>query len=191
MILVIDTTSAGIRLAMRKGATSCAPQGPPLQIQIETDKQSVALPVLVEKFLGDAGATFKGLTAIGVIVGPGSFTGIRLSIAYAKGLSIALGIPVVPVNGFEVYLEHTPDAFVAIDSNRGDFFVAAADSEPTIMSIDDVETEQMKYAKTVGHKPYDLTDALTIVARKLTSEIPPAIPLYIRPHYADTTCKSS
>jgi tRNA threonylcarbamoyl adenosine modification protein YeaZ len=180
MQLVIDTSLPGIRLVLDGNAK-----------MIDTDKQSVALPVLVEQFLAEHGAAFKDLSAIAVVTGPGSFTGIRLAIAYAKGLSIGLGIPVVPVNAFEIYLERNPDAFVAIDSNRGDFFVAAADMSPTIMTIDDVETEQMRYAATVGHRPYDLADALPIVKRKLESEIPPVIPLYIRPHYADTTGQSS
>ena len=45
---------------------------------IDTDKQSVALPIECEKFLGECGAKWSDLTAIGVVVGPGSFTGIRL-----------------------------------------------------------------------------------------------------------------
>ncbi|MDE6478256.1 MAG: hypothetical protein K2L94_03335 [Alphaproteobacteria bacterium] len=44
------------------------------------------------------GAQWRDLTAIGVVVGPGSFTGIRLGIAHAKGLAMELGIPIVPIN---------------------------------------------------------------------------------------------
>ncbi|MCL1785885.1 MAG: tRNA (adenosine(37)-N6)-threonylcarbamoyltransferase complex dimerization subunit type 1 TsaB [Alphaproteobacteria bacterium] len=191
MQLIIDTSLPGIRLAIDNvGAHICAPgrEYAPLQKSIETDRQSVALPVEVEKFLGENFAAFRDLSAIGVVIGPGSFTGIRLGIAYAKGLSIALGIPVLPVSAFEIYLENNPDAFVAIDSGRGDFFVAAADMEPTIMTIDEVETEQMQYAATVGHRPYDLAGALPVLRRKLELETPPVIPLYIRPHYAETAC---
>ncbi|GHT00682.1 tRNA (adenosine(37)-N6)-threonylcarbamoyltransferase complex dimerization subunit type 1 TsaB [Bacteroidia bacterium] len=182
MILVIDTISAGIELAL-SGDTSIVKR-------IETDKQSTALPVETEKFLAENGATFRNLTAIGMVVGPGSFTGIRIGIAYARGLSIGLGgdnpVPVVPVNAFEIYLEKTPDAFVAIDSGRGDFFVAARDLPPSVMTIDTIETEQMKYASTVGHQPFDLADAIPIVKRKLAaSALEPVIPLYLRPHYAE------
>ena len=180
MQLIIDTSLPGIRLVLDGHIK-----------MVDTDKQSVALPVLVEQFLAENDAAFKNLSAIAVVIGPGSFTGIRLSIAYAKGLSIGLGIPVIPVSAFEIYLETAPDSFVAIDSGRGDFFVAAADIEPTIMSIDEVETEQMRYARTLGHRPYDLVDALPIVIRKLESEIPPVIPLYIRPHYAEQNCTNS
>ncbi|MCL2538035.1 MAG: tRNA (adenosine(37)-N6)-threonylcarbamoyltransferase complex dimerization subunit type 1 TsaB [Alphaproteobacteria bacterium] len=193
MILIIDASSPGIRLALQVVCCSVIPAkaGPPIQKSIETDKQSTALPIEVEFFLTENGVTFRDLMAIGIVVGPGSFTGIRLGIAYAKGLSIGLGVPVVPVNAFEIYLERTPDAFVAIDSGRGDFFVGAHDLVPMIMSIDEVETQQMKYSSTIGHKPFDLTDALPVITRKLSGEIEPVIPLYIRPHYAETNCKSS
>jgi len=168
----------------------------PLQKTIETEKQSLSLPTETEKFLNEnglspvalakGGATFRDLTAIGVVVGPGSFTGIRLGIAYAKGLAIGLNIPVIPVNAFEIYLEKSPDAFVAIDSHRGDFFVAAHDMSPAVMTIDDVEVEQMKYARTVGHIPYDLADALPVIERKLAAGgAAPVIPMYLRPHYAE------
>jgi len=157
----------------------------PLQIIVKCEKQSAELPGALEKFLADNGATFRDLTAIGVVVGPGSFTGIRLGIAYAKGLAIGLDIPVVPVNAFEIYLAATPDAFVAIDSNRGDFFCASAHHAPCVMTIESVESEQMKCAATVGHKPYDLANALPIVKRKLAAEPEPVIPMYLKNHYAE------
>ncbi|MDR1338049.1 MAG: DUF559 domain-containing protein [Rickettsiales bacterium] len=169
---------------------------------IETAKQSLELPGAVESFLRENNCWFttipagdtsfatsspaKGISAVGVVVGPGSFTGIRLGIAYTKGLGIGLNIPVVPVNAFEIYLAATPDAFVAIDSGRGDLFVAAHDIAPCTMEIDAVETKQMEYQRTVGHKPFDLADALAIVARKLESEnSEPAVPMYLRPSYAE------
>ena len=159
-------------------------------VDSENMRQSVQLPVATEKFLDDNGLTFRDIGAIGVVVGPGSFTGIRVGIAYAKGLAIGLDIPVIPINAFEVYLAANPDAFVAIDSHRGDFFVAAADLNPCMMAIDTIETDQMKYAKTVGHNPFDMADALSVVNNKLSqiakgAAPESAIPLYMRPHYAE------
>ena len=174
MILIIDTSQTGIGLVLNDKSK-----------HVEVEKQSLSLPVEAEKFLAENGMTFRDLDAIGVVVGPGSFTGIRMGIAYAKGLGIGLNKPVVSVNAFEIYLEKSPDAFVAIDSNRGDFFVASASVAPGIMTIDEVESEQMKCAKTVGHRPYDLADAMPIIERKLKSELEPVIPMYLRPHYAE------
>lgn len=179
MILVINTSGAGLEFVLDDKYK-----------HIDAEKQSIALPDQAEKFLAECGAKWSDLTAIGVVVGPGSFTGIRLGIAYAKGLALGLNIPVVPVNAFEIYLRATPDAFVAIDSGRGDFFVAADGLAPCTMSIDDVEVRQMDWPRTVGHKPFDLHNAVAIVSDKMKSgNIDPVVPMYLRPSYAEQNKK--
>jgi len=175
MILIINTSSRDIELLLDNKYT-----------HITAEKQSTALPTAVNTFLAENNVKMEDLTAIGVIVGPGSFTGIRMGIAYAKGLGIGLNIPVIPVNLFELYLYDSPDAFVAIDSDRGDFFVAAKDLQPCTMDIDTVETDQMKYPQTVGHLPYNLQNAKYIIESKIkTGDLQPAIPMYLRPSYAE------
>lgn len=179
MILILNTTGKGLEFLLDDKLK-----------HVETDKQSVALPVETEKFLDENGVKWSDLTAVGVVVGPGSFTGIRLGIAYAKGLGLGLSIPVIPVNAFEIYLHATPDAFVAIDSGRGDFFVAANGLAPCTMSIDEVEVKQMNWARTVGHKPFDLHDALPIIKEKLDNKSDePVVPMYLRPSYAEQNKK--
>lgn len=185
MILIIDTSWSGISFALKNtdGFTAIK--------KINVEKQSVELPVETQKFLTENNFNFSDISTIGIVIGPGSFTGIRLGIAYAKGVSIGLKVPVIPVNIFEIYLEQNPDAFVALDSKRGDFFVGAHDISPCTMTIDAVENIQMKYPKTVGHIPFDLLNAITIVERKLKLPAQPVIPMYLRPSYAEQNCKHS
>lgn len=175
MILIINSSGNGIDLVLDDK-----------YIRVDAEKQSVALPSAVMDFMKQNNVKMSDLTAIGVIVGPGSFTGIRMGIAYAKGLGIGLNIPVIPVNLFELYLYESPDAFVAIDSGRGDFFVASNKHAPCTMTIEEVENEQMKCPMTVGHKPYNLKNAVAIVENKIkTGDLQPAIPMYLRPSYAE------
>ena len=175
MILIINTSGNGIDLVLNDKL-----------MHMEAEKQAIALPAAVNKFLKENNVKMSDLTAIGVIVGPGSFTGIRMGIAYAKGLGIGLNIPVIGINAFELYLYENPEAFVAIDSGRGDFFVASPIHEPCTMTIDEIETEQMKCPMTVGHKPFNLIFATNIVEQKLKNEkIDPVIPMYLRPSYAE------
>jgi len=175
MILIINTSGNGIDLVLGDKA-----------LHTDAEKQAIALPSAVAEFMQKNNVKMSDLTAVGVVVGPGSFTGIRMGIAYAKGLGIGLNIPVIPVNLFELYLYENPDAFVAIDSNRGDFFVASKIHAPCTMTIDEIETEQMKCPMTVGHKPYNLMHAKNIVEQKLKDKkIDPVIPMYLRPSYAE------
>lgn len=175
MIMVINTSGNGVDLLLDNKLK-----------HYDAEKQAITLPTAVTQFMQENHIKMSDLTAVGVIVGPGSFTGIRMGIAYAKGLGIGLNIPVVPVNIFELYLYENPDAFVAIDSNRGDFFVASKLHEPCTMTIDEIETEQMKCPMTVGHKPYNLTFAKNIVENKIKNgNLQPVIPMYLRPSYAE------
>jgi len=179
MILVINTSGGGLEFVL-DDAYKC----------VTVEKQSVSLATECEKFMSECGATWRDLTAIGVVVGPGSFTGVRLGIAYAKGLGIGLNIPVVGINAFELYMAATPDAFVAIDSGRGDFFVASSKTSPQTMTIDELETRQMECPRTVGHKPFDLKLAPMIVAKKIAAgDLAPAVPMYLRPSYAEAASK--
>ena len=89
-----------------------------------------------------------------------------------------------------MYLAATPDAFVAIDSGRGDFFVAANGLAPQTMEIEELESKQMEWPRTVGHKPYDLKLAAQIVEQKIVlGKLEPVIPMYLRPSYAEQNKK--
>ena len=181
MILIINTSGNNLEFVLGDNQKSVA-----------VEKQSIALPVECEKFVTECGVSWRDITGIGVVVGPGSFTGIRLGIAYAKGIGMGLNIPVVGISMFDLYLAATPDAFVAIDSGRGDFFVAANGLEPQTMEIDELETKQMEWPRTVGHKPFNLKNGIKIVAEKIFSDnIYPTVPMYLRPSYAEQNKKGN
>lgn len=181
MILVINTSGKDLEFVLGDKYKS-----------VEVEKQSVALPQECEKFITECGAKWHDISAIGVVVGPGSFTGIRLGIAYAKGIAMGLKIPVVGISAFDLYLAATPDAFVAIDSGRGDFFVAADGLEPQTMEIEQIETKQMEWARTVGHRSFDLKQGVQIVEQKIAAgDIAPVVPMYLRPSYAEQNKKEN
>ena len=179
MILIINTSGTGLEFVLDKHHKS-----------LSVEKQSLALPTAAESFLTECGATWRDVTTIGVVTGPGSFTGIRMGIAYAKGIAMGLNIPVVGISAFDLYFAAAPDAFVAIDSDRGDFFVASPQHAPGTMTIEQVESEQMKCPRTVGHRPFDLKLGLDIVRKKLADgDIEPVVPMYLRPSYAEENAK--
>jgi tRNA threonylcarbamoyladenosine biosynthesis protein TsaB len=75
---------------------------------------------------------------VAVIRGPGSFTGLRVGIATAKGIAWASGAPVVALSGFEViaagggFLPPAPAAplHVAFDAGRGELFASRVAPDP-------------------------------------------------------------
>lgn len=64
--------------------------------------QSVEVLPAIERLLGLASVSRQDLGAVGVAKGPGSFTGLRIGLSLAKGLCLALGLPVIAVPAPEV-----------------------------------------------------------------------------------------
>ncbi len=97
---------------------------------------------------GEALGGFEALDRIGVTVGPGSFTGLRVGLAFAQGLGAALGIPVVGISTLEAlarskHPEPTGSMGVAaaIDARRGQVYLQTfhdglADEPAQALSVD-------------------------------------------------------
>lgn len=59
------------------------------------------LPAVVQSVLDAAGMELSQVARIGVTIGPGSFAGIRVGVAFARGLALSLNVPVVGVGSLE------------------------------------------------------------------------------------------
>ncbi|SEW28063.1 tRNA threonylcarbamoyl adenosine modification protein YeaZ [Cognatiyoonia koreensis] len=64
--------------------------------------QAERLMVLIEELLGENQITWADIGLVAVGIGPGNFTGIRISVAAARGIGLGCGIPVMGVSQFEV-----------------------------------------------------------------------------------------
>ncbi len=71
------------------------------------------LGALVSELMDETGVGFDALDRIGVTVGPGSFTGLRVGLAFAKGLGLALARPVVGIGVLEALAAGEPEELVA------------------------------------------------------------------------------
>ncbi len=83
---------------------------------------------LVRQAMAEAGVTFPQVDRIVVTAGPGSFTGLRIGLSFAKGLGLALGRPVVGVGALAALAaSEATDGLtvVAVDARRGQTWLQA------------------------------------------------------------------
>lgn len=118
-ILFIDTSGPRLQLALAGDGSAI--------VRVEDIARGHA-EILFDRLAGflSANATsYKDLTRIGVTTGPGSFTGLRIGISAARGLALALDIPVIGVpNLLALSLcgPKNPHA-VVVDARRGEAYV--------------------------------------------------------------------
>lgn len=139
-VLVIDTALDACTAAVFE-------DGRPLGVrtQMMARGHSERLGGFVRDAVAEAGG-FEAIERIGVTVGPGSFTGLRVGLAFAQGLGAALGLPVVGISTLEV-LARSADGgqgatAAVIDARRGQVYLqtfvnGAPLSEAEALSIED------------------------------------------------------
>lgn len=123
MILAIDTATRVISLALHDGARLLAER-----TWRTENVHTVELAPQVALLLDQARVRPPDLTAVAVCIGPGSYTGVRIGLAYAKGLGLALGCPVIGLSTFDISLLAAPfdarTAAVLVPAGRGRHILA-------------------------------------------------------------------
>jgi tRNA threonylcarbamoyladenosine biosynthesis protein TsaB len=129
-ILSIDTATPLCSVAIHNNGQlgySCESQ--------EEGVHGKKLTRLIEKALAEAGIQAKDLSAIAISNGPGSYTGLRIGLATAKGLCFGLDLPLIALNTLEIMAaawgETREDALLApmIDARRMEVYTAIFDPQ--------------------------------------------------------------
>ena len=110
------------------------------------ERRSRALSVLADtdELLRAAGIGPADLGLLVVGVGPGSFTGVRIGLAAARGLGLALDLPVAGVSTLEALAAGAPGAVAVIDARRREVF-ALLEGEPRCLAPADLPIEPRDY----------------------------------------------
>ena len=118
-LLLIDTVGATPGAVLTEGDRVVAAATLPLR------SASAALLSQLKRMLAEAGFELRQLSGIGVVAGPGSFTGVRTGLALAKGFCEVTGLPLASVSRLAVLAEATRlrEGFAVLDAGRGDLFV--------------------------------------------------------------------
>jgi tRNA threonylcarbamoyladenosine biosynthesis protein TsaB len=136
-ILALDTCLSACQAAVWEDGRTLASVSEPMA----RGHQERLAPMIAEA-VAAAGLAFAALDRIGVTVGPGSFTGLRVGLAFAKGLALALDAPCVGVGALEALAEAGPGLCVAcIDARRGQVYLQAFADGRAVMAPDVLAVE--------------------------------------------------
>ena len=144
---------------------------------------------MVQSILKSANVSAKDLGKISVCTGPGSFTGVRVGLSFAKGLALPWGIPVVGVSGLEVWArtedpEGQKTVLASADVRRGDLFWQTWNNgmhigSPRLTHIESGTSDIPDAELYVGD--YVCPAILAWLGATRSPESSPADPLYHRP----------
>ncbi len=105
MLLAIDTSTAQTGLAVYDGAQVLGES-----VWYSHQHHTVELAPSLAGLLGRCGVTMDSVSALGVAIGPGSFTSLRVGLAFAKGLSLSRRLPLVGIPTLDIVAAAQPVA---------------------------------------------------------------------------------
>ena len=128
-VLVLDTALGACQAGLFDGETLLATLERPME---QGGMERIA--GLTRDLMKQAGIGFDAIDRIGVTTGPGSFTGLRVGLAFAQGLGAALSRPVVGLSSLDALAASTEASgavMAAIDARRGQVYARVfRDGEP-------------------------------------------------------------
>lgn len=158
MIIALESASSDPSVAI------ATPDGSSIAVdgwRGEGRQASELLPHLLV-LLDSAGRDLHEATALAVGTGPGSFTGLRVSMSVAKGLSLALGVPLVGVPSLAAWLASEPDARAAAARAGAQeaYLLFRDESEPRIVAAAELAD---LLAGSIAVVPTELAEAFTLI----------------------------
>ncbi|CCG07774.1 tRNA (adenosine(37)-N6)-threonylcarbamoyltransferase complex dimerization subunit type 1 TsaB [Pararhodospirillum photometricum] len=157
LTLALDTALAACSVALVSPDGVLATRHQPME-----RGQAEALVPLIAAVMAEADQTPSALGQVAVTIGPGSFTGLRVGLATARGLGVALGCPVRGVGVAEALADAVMDhdraaseasVLVVIDSKRGDLFVqrfAGRDAQGLPRAVDSPRAVSLDEAQALA-----------------------------------------
>ena len=186
LILAFDTATDVATSALVDGA------------EVLGERVSVPRTLLedVDALLRDAGVEPASIDAVVVGTGPGSFTSTRIGLAVARGLALALDVPVAGVSTLDALASARAEAFPVVDARRGEVFVQG----PAVLPPDELDpgdsavcvgSGAVRYRDTLerkgavvpaDHDPVHLPSArLHALLARAYGPADEVFPIYVRP----------
>lgn len=112
------------------------------------------LPLFYEELMNKSKFTLQEIDAIAVSIGPGSFTGLRIGLSYAKGLAYSYGKPIIPVPTLESLLfgrnSDFKNALVILLSHGNKYYLQRFEKNTNGYQGDDIQPIELSSIKEIG-----------------------------------------
>jgi tRNA threonylcarbamoyladenosine biosynthesis protein TsaB len=136
-LLAIETTGSACSVALQ----TIAGQPPAHEIVATSHGHAAALAPMIARLAKAAGVDLKTLKAVAVSCGPGGFTGIRVGLATARAMALAIGCPVIGIGSFQALAATAARSggrlaarnLVVLDSRRSELF--AIELGPDLLAL--------------------------------------------------------
>lgn len=151
LILSLDTSTQNCSVALHKNGQLITQE-----LVSEEGSHSKALTLLIEKVMKTAGLELSELSAVAVSNGPGSYTGLRIGLATAKGICFALDKPLICLPTLQV-LASAVDATAGslllplLDARRMEVYAAVYSS--TLAEVSPQEAHILTLESYQGYSP--------------------------------------
>lgn len=165
-----DTSAAHCAAALLSGDRILAAHAEDM-----TRGQAERLMPLLEEMLDSRGVSWRDLARIGVGIGPGNFTGIRISVSLARGLALGLGIPAIGVSTLEAMRADGAIGTPCVPAPREQAYIQTGSGAPRLLPLTEI------LDPVYPSKPVDLVCTIAGLAAKATGDSVPPAPLYVRP----------
>jgi tRNA threonylcarbamoyl adenosine modification protein YeaZ len=170
LILAFDTSAAHCAAALLRGNQVLV-----ARTEVMGRGQAERLMPLLQEILDQAGITWSDLDRIGVGVGPGNFTGIRISVATARGLALSLGIPTIGISTLDAIRAQGGTGTPCVPAPRDMAYIQTGKDAPELVGIATVAD------RVLPPDPAHLAELMARVAAQAPQDSPPPAPLYVRP----------
>ena len=147
--LIIDTTGNILNLALIYGDKVSHFLG-----NENARRHTSSILVEIDNLLKKANFCIRDIKNIGVIVGPGSFTGIRIGVATANALVKATGANLIEITSLEPYLINLDNGLSLIDCNHKNYYALhKKDGKSEYLAISEEEISQYSEPHIYIDKP--------------------------------------
>lgn len=137
--------------------------------------QAERLMPLLQEVLDQAGFAWSDLDRIGVGIGPGNFTGIRISVAAARGLALSLGIPTIGISTLDAIRAQARVGTPCVPAPRDMAYTQTGKAAPELVAMATVTDP------VFPPEPALLAELMARLSAQAAQDGPPPAPLYVRP----------